>query len=62
MDVGEFRSEVREKAGDDDEATDYILADSMALGFPLRFRNTDQGNPVMVFGVGVIEYTFQKVK
>jgi hypothetical protein len=34
----------------------------MALGFPLRFRNADQGEPIIVFGVGVIEYTFQKVE
>ena len=62
MDVGEFRSGIREKAGEDQEATDYILESSMALGFPLRFRNADQGEPIIVFGVGVIEYTFQKVE
>lgn len=62
MDVGEFRAEVREKAGDDEKVTDYILASSMALSFPLQFRITDEGDPFILFGVGVIEYTFQKVK
>ncbi len=42
--------------------TDYILASSMALSFPLQFRITDEGDPFILFGVGVIEYTFQKVK
>ena len=62
MDVGEFRSEVRSKADEDGEVTGYILSDAVGLGIPLQFSEADQGNPIVVLGEGVLEYTFQKVE
>ena len=62
MDVGEFRSEVRSKADEDGEVTGYILSDGVGLGIPLQLTEADQGNPIVVLGEGVDEYTFQKVE
>ena len=62
MDVGEFRSELRLKADEDGEVTGYILSDGVGLGTPLQFSGVDEGNPIVVLGEGVDEYTFQKVE
>ena len=32
------------------------------LGFPLQLVESDSGNSIVVLGIGVIEYTFQKVR
>ena len=62
MDVGEFRTMLRSKAGDDGVHASYILSDSTLLGLPLQLVESDTGNPIVVLGVGVVEYTFQKVR
>ena len=62
MDVGEFRSELRAKADDDGEVTGHILSNAVGLGIPLKFSQADQGNPIVVLGEGVVEYTFQAVE
>ena len=61
MDVGEFRSRIRAKAGEEGKDARYILSDSVLLGFPIKFAESDSSNPIVVLGVGVVEYTFQKV-
>ena len=60
MDVGEFRSRIRSKAGEDGGSASYILSDSVLLGLPIKFVESDSSNPVVVLGVGVVEYTFKK--
>ena len=62
MDVGEFRSRVSSKAGKDGGDASYILSDSVLLGLLLQFVESDTGNPIVVLGVGVIEYEFQKLR
>ena len=62
MDVGEFRTRLRSKAGDDGVHASYILSDSTLLGLPLQLVESNTGNPIVVLGVGVVEYTFQKVR
>ncbi|MCH8801385.1 MAG: beta-lactamase family protein [Chloroflexi bacterium] len=61
MDVGEFRSRVGSKAGEDGGDASYILSDSVLLGLPIKFDESDSSNLIVVLGVGVVEYTFQKV-
>ena len=60
MDVGEFRSRIRSKAREDGGDASYILSDSVLLGLPIKFVESVSSNPIVVLGVGVIEYTFQK--
>ena len=62
MDVGEFRSELRSKTDEDGEVTSYMISDGVGLGTPLQFSGVDEGNPIVVLGEGVLEYTFQKVE
>ena len=61
MDVGEFRSRIRSKASGDEDDVSYILSDSVFLGLPIKIAESDSGDPIVVFGVGVVEYTFQNV-
>jgi CubicO group peptidase (beta-lactamase class C family) len=61
MDVGEFVIDIRSKQRDDGAITYSAYTPSAVAGMPVELQEDEDGNPVVVFGVGVVEYTYQKV-
>ena len=61
MGVGEFQSRIRSTASEDEGDVSYIHPDSVLHGLPIKFAESDSDNPIVVFSVGVVEYTFQNV-
>lgn len=56
MDVGEFQTELRAREVEDEIR--YLTFTPPIAGVPLEFTEDDEGNPIVVFGLGVAEYTF----
>jgi CubicO group peptidase (beta-lactamase class C family) len=61
MDVGEFVIEIRSREEEDGDITYGAYTPSAVAGMPVELQEDEQGNPVVVFGVGVLEYTYEKV-
>ena len=57
-DVGEFRSELLVKLDDAGEPDGYITGDAPLAGLPVHLEMNDAGQPTVVLGAGVTEYTF----
>jgi len=60
LDVGEFQSEIRAGRDDDGEPHYTTFAPPLAC-IPLGFGQNDAGDPVIIYGVGVVEYPFGKI-
>ncbi|MGB3714314.1 MAG: serine hydrolase domain-containing protein [Candidatus Promineifilaceae bacterium] len=58
LDVGEYRIEIRALRDNDDIR--YGTFSPPVAGLPLKFEADDSGAPVMILGLGVVEYSFQK--
>ena len=61
LDVGEFETEVRARV-DEEGAVKYLTFEPPLAGFPVEFEEGESGEPILVLGVGVVEYTFEKVE
>jgi len=61
MDVGEFIIEIRSRKDEDGDITYGAYTPSAVAGMPLELEEDEEGRPVVVFGVGVLEYTYEKV-
>jgi CubicO group peptidase (beta-lactamase class C family) len=59
MDVGEFQAEIRAVEGENGE-THYLTWTPPISGMPLELAKDDEGNPTIIFGSGVVAYTFVK--
>ena len=59
-DAGEFQVELRPQVDEDGEVTAYraVTTGVPLLGF--EFTEDDEGNPTIVYGRGVAEYTCEK--
>jgi hypothetical protein len=60
VDVGEFEIEIRSRKGQDEKITYSAYTPSAVASLPVELKEDADGNPVVVFGVGVVEYTFEK--
>jgi CubicO group peptidase (beta-lactamase class C family) len=60
LDVGEFQTEVRARL-DDEGAVKYLTFEPPLAGMPLELEEGEGGEPVLILGLGVVEYTFEKV-
>jgi CubicO group peptidase (beta-lactamase class C family) len=61
MDVGEFEIGIRSREDDEGEVSYGAYTPSAVAGMPVELKEDDEGNPIVVFGIGVVEYTFEKV-
>jgi CubicO group peptidase (beta-lactamase class C family) len=61
LDVGEFAAEIRARRTEEDEI-EYFTFDPPLTGIPLEFGEDDDGQPALVLGVGLVEYTFNQVQ
>lgn len=61
MEAGEFVAEVRPMLDDAGEFDSYVFFDSPLAGTNLRLVENDAGQPTIVLGEGVVEYTFEPV-
>ena len=59
-DVGEFQFEIR--AAEDEGEVEYFTFTPPVAGLPVEFAEDDDGNPTVVLGVGLVEYTFEKAE
>jgi CubicO group peptidase (beta-lactamase class C family) len=59
LDVGEFQAEVRARRDEDGEIS-YLTFVTPLEGIPVEFTTDDNGEPTMILGIGVLEYTFEK--
>lgn len=62
FDAGEIASPIVALKDDDTGDVEYITTMPPLAGVPLAFDRDADGNPVIVFGVGVVEYTLQQVR
>jgi hypothetical protein len=61
MDAGEFQAEVRARETEEGEIVYFIFTPPFA-GMQLDLREDEAGRPLIDFGVGAVEYTFEKVE
>ncbi len=61
LDVGEFQTEIRARL-DDEDTVKYMTFEPPLAGFPLEFEEGESGEPILVLGLGVVEYRFEKVQ
>lgn len=61
MDTGEFKTEILPYF-DQDRSLTYFTVDPPLNGLPLELEEDDDGNPIIVLGSGVVEYTFELVE
>jgi CubicO group peptidase (beta-lactamase class C family) len=61
IDAGEFRSELRPNLGEEAREGQYMMYDMPLATLGLRFQQDDAGDPIIVLGSGVTEYTFEMV-
>ncbi len=61
LDVGEFQTEIRARL-DDEGKVKYMTFEPPLAGFPLEFEEGESGEPILVLGLGVVEYRFEKVQ
>jgi CubicO group peptidase (beta-lactamase class C family) len=60
MDVGEFEIDVRAYKNDQDEIRYEAYAPSAVAGLPVELEQGDDGQSRVIFGLGVVEYTYEK--
>lgn len=60
LDAGEFKFEIRSRLDDGD--VEYLTFTPPVEGIPVEFGEDEAGNPQLVFGIGVVEYTFERVE
>lgn len=60
-DVGEFVMQIGSRENDEGELR-YLTTAPPLLGLPLEFSEDDEGNPIIVIGLGLVEYTFEKIE
>jgi len=58
LDVGEYRNEIRALSVDGE--IEYATYSPPFAGLPIRFEPDEDGNPTVILGIGLVEYTFQK--
>ncbi len=58
LDVGEYRNEIR--ALRDDGEIEYSTYSPPFAGLPIRFELDEDGNPTVILGIGLVEYTFHR--
>lgn len=56
MDAGEFQTEIRARESEDEVR--YFTFTPPIAGVPLELTENDAREPIVVFGTGVVEYTF----
>lgn len=61
MDAGEFQAEVRARETEEGEIVYFIFTPPFA-GMQLDLREDEAGRPLIDFGLGAMEYTFEKVE
>lgn len=61
MDAGEFEAEIRPVLDDEGAVDHYFLYDSPLGGVNLDLSENEAGEPILVLGQGVVEYTFEPV-
>lgn len=61
LDAGEFQLEIRSRRKEDGEIVYGTFTPPLA-GIPVEFSEDDEGNPTIIFGVGVVEYTLEKIE
>ncbi len=61
LNAGEFETELRLQTGANNAEDTYVTYDPPLAGLPVYFRENDAGEPIMVIGFGIVEYTFNKV-
>jgi hypothetical protein len=61
LDVGEFAAEIRARLTEEDEI-EYFTFDPPLAGIPLELGEDEDGQPVLILGVGVVEYTFNQMQ
>jgi CubicO group peptidase (beta-lactamase class C family) len=59
LDAGEFQAEIRARKDEDGEIS-YLTFVTPLEGLPVEFTTGDNGEPIMILGIGVLEYTFEK--
>lgn len=58
LDAGEFQLEIHAFEGDEGEELDYLTFTPPLAGLPVAFEMDAEGNPTVVLGTGLTEYTF----
>ena len=61
LDAGEFQAEVRPRVSEEGEVS-YLTYSFPLAGLPLKLEEDAEGNPTLVLGASVNEYTFTKVE
>jgi hypothetical protein len=61
LDAGEFQVELLPRMGEDGKVIAYRSVTPGFLSTEFRFSEDDDGNPIIVRGGGVYEYSFEKV-
>ncbi|MEA3337203.1 MAG: alpha/beta fold hydrolase [Chloroflexota bacterium] len=59
MDVGEVQMTVRARRDEDGEVS-YLTTTPPAAGMPLELKMDNDGNPFLQYGLGVVEYIFER--
>jgi CubicO group peptidase (beta-lactamase class C family) len=59
LDVGEFEAEIRAREDEDGEISYFTFVTPLE-GLPVEFTTGDNGEPIMILGIGVVEYTFEQ--
>ncbi len=62
LDAGDFQSMLRANVGEDAEENEYILFDMPLAGLPMTLKMDEAGAPVVVLGLGAVEYTFVRIE
>jgi aminopeptidase-like protein len=60
LDAGEFEFEIRSRL--DDGNVEYLTFTPPVEGIPVELGEDEAGNPRLVFGIGVVEYTFERIE
>jgi len=61
LDVGEFQTEIWARETEDGEIK-YLTFEPPLAGVPLELDEDESGKPLLILGVGVVEYTFEKAE
>ena len=59
-DIGEFIAELRPQLNDEGEVENYVMYSPPLAGLAVELAENDDGDPTIVVGTGVVEYTFLK--
>jgi plasmid stabilization system protein ParE len=61
-DIGEFVAELRPQLNDEGGVENYVMYNPPLAGLAVKLAEGDDGNPIIVVGAGVVEYTFIKLE